>query len=95
MKAVNIAQVEGGFIVTTITDGQQYVSVAPNLGRATKVARALFGEDPPSNLHDALIFGGLSTLTEVVDSPSDRDVADVEVVSEAPVMRRGRPVKAA
>lgn len=45
MKEVVIKQVEGGYIVVVGENGMQRVQVTPNLGRAVKVAKALFGPD--------------------------------------------------
>lgn len=46
VKEVTISQVKDGFIVRTVdqTQGKQEVSIAPNLGRAVKIARNLFGD---------------------------------------------------
>ncbi len=47
MKEIRITQVTGGYIVAVAQDGNQQIQVTPNLGRAVKVARGLFGEDQP------------------------------------------------
>lgn len=49
MKEVVITKVEGGFIVraSDLAIQNQKISVTPNLGRAVKIAKVLFGEDEP------------------------------------------------
>lgn len=85
MKSINITQVVGGFIVTitdnTITDKnefgqqQQSIKVTPNLGRATKLARQLFGEDAAEVVESPVTEVAIKAPVAVVESGKARKAA--------------------